>query len=56
MIDAIQKELKPIQENIQSYESDIGSVKRIALEGSERARETAQKTLNDIREAMGLDN
>ena len=55
VIDAIHKELKPIQENIRDYEADIGAVKRIAVEGSERAREDAQKTLNDVREAMGLD-
>lgn len=55
VIDAIQAELKPIQENIRDYESDIGSVKRIAAEGSERAREDAEKTLCDVREAMGID-
>lgn len=55
VIDAIQKELKPIQDNIREYEADMGFVKRIATEGSERAREDAQKTLDDIREAMGLD-
>nr|MCH9689327.1 tryptophan--tRNA ligase [Gammaproteobacteria bacterium] len=55
VIDSIKKELEPIQENIRSYEADMGSVKRIAAEGSERAREDARKTLNDVREAMGLD-
>jgi len=55
VIDAINKELKPIQDNIRDYEADMGSVKRIAAEGSERARADAQKTLCDVREAMGLD-
>jgi|TARA_R110002126_G_scaffold173969_3_gene322547 tryptophanyl-tRNA synthetase len=55
VIDAINQELKPIQDNIRDYESDMGSVKRIAAEGSERARADAQKTLCDVREAMGLD-
>ncbi|NCT56459.1 MAG: tryptophan--tRNA ligase [Legionella sp.] len=55
VIDAIHKELKPIQDNIRDYEADMGSVKRIAAEGSERARADAQKTLCDVREAMGLD-
>jgi len=55
VIDAINKELKPIQDNIREYEADMGSVKRIAAEGSERARADAQKTLCDVREAMGLD-
>ncbi|MDF1827682.1 MAG: tryptophan--tRNA ligase [Legionellaceae bacterium] len=55
VIDAINQELKPIQDNIRDYEADMGSVKRIAAEGSERARADAQKTLCDVREAMGLD-
>ncbi len=55
VIDAINKELKPIQDNIREYEADMGSVKRIVVEGSERARADAQKTLCDVREAMGLD-
>lgn len=55
VIDAINQELKPIQDNIREYEADMGSVKRIAVEGSERARADAQKTLCDVREAMGLD-
>lgn len=55
VIDAIHQELKPIQENIRTYEADIGQVKRIVTEGSEKAREDAKKTLVDVREAMGLD-
>lgn len=55
IIDAINQALKPIQDNIRDYEADMGSVKRIAAEGSERARADAQKTLCDVREAMGLD-
>ncbi len=55
IIDAIQQELKPIQASIKDYEADLGSVKRIVAEGSELAREEAGKTLNNVREAMGLD-
>lgn len=55
VIDAIQNELRPIQENIQDYEADMGSVKRVIADGSEQAREEANKTLEDVREAMGLD-
>jgi tryptophanyl-tRNA synthetase len=55
VIDAIQAELKPIQHEIREYEADMGLVKRIVAEGSEEARECARKTLNDVREAMGLD-
>src|SRR3990167_2311743 len=55
VIDAVNAELKPIQENIKEYESDFGVVKRIVTEGSEAARDEAMKTLNEVREAMGLD-
>ncbi|HAT1596225.1 TPA: tryptophan--tRNA ligase [Legionella pneumophila] len=55
VIDAIQQEIKPIQEAITDYEADLGSVKRIVAEGSEAAREEGNKTLNTVREVMGLD-
>jgi tryptophanyl-tRNA synthetase len=55
IIDAINQELKPIQAAIQDFEEDMGSVKRIVVEGSERAREEADRTLDDVRKAMGLD-
>ncbi|KTD20450.1 tryptophanyl-tRNA synthetase [Legionella lansingensis] len=55
VIDAIQQELQPIQAAIKEYEADLGSVKRIVAEGSESAREEANKTMSDVREAMGLD-
>ncbi len=55
VIDAINRELQPIQESIKEYEDDLGSVKRIVAEGSEQAREEANKTLDYVREVMGLD-
>lgn len=55
VIDSVKKELLPIQASIREYDADIGSVKRIITEGSELAREEAQKTLKDVREAMGID-
>lgn len=55
IVDSICKELKPIQEAITDYQDDLGSVKRLIAEGSEAAREEANKTLNDIRGVMGLD-
>lgn len=54
VIDAINSELNPIQKNIKEYEADLGSVKRIATEGSEKARIDAGKTLQEVRKAMGL--
>lgn len=55
IIDAIQKELKPIQAAIKDYEADLGAVKRIVTEGSEAAREEAAKTMTMVREVMGVD-
>ena len=55
VIDEIKKTLEPIQTSIVMYESDLASVKKIVAEGSEQARELAMKTMNDVREAMGLE-
>jgi len=55
LIDAITQELEPIQANIKSYSEDISSIRRIVSEGSEKARAEAEKTLLEVREAMGLD-
>ena len=55
LVDSINMELKPIQTAIKEYEMDLGSVKRLVAEGSEAAREEANKTLKDVREVMGLD-
>ncbi len=55
VIEAINHELEPIQLSIKEYEGDLSSVKRIVAEGSEQAREEANKTLDDVREVMGLD-
>ncbi|PWY55971.1 tryptophan--tRNA ligase [Legionella qingyii] len=55
VVDAVNKELQPIQEAITEYESDLSSVKRIVSEGSEAAREVACKNLSTVREVMGLD-
>lgn len=55
IIDAINQELKTIQTSIQDFESDFGSVKQIIAEGSDAARDEANRTLKDVREVMGLD-
>lgn len=55
IIDAIINELTPIQSAIKEYEADKVSVKRLVAEGSEHARETANKTLEEVRSVMGLD-
>ncbi|MGQ3887612.1 tryptophan--tRNA ligase [Legionella sp. CNM-1927-20] len=55
IINAINQELKTIQTSIQDFEADIGSVKQIIAEGSDAARDEANRTLKDVREVMGLD-
>jgi tryptophanyl-tRNA synthetase len=55
IVDAMNAELKPIQEAIKDYEGDLGSVKRLVAEGSEAAREEAKKTLKTVKDVMGLD-
>ena len=55
IVDAINKELQPIQMAIRDYETDPASVKRLMAEGSEAARDEAIKTLKEVRDVMGLD-
>ena len=55
LIDAIQQELAPIARNIQDLEADRAGVKHIVTTGAEIAREQAQKTLSDVKSAMGIE-
>lgn len=54
VIDAVKAELEPIQERARQYEDNPDLVKSIIHEGSERAREAARDTMEDVRHAMGL--
>jgi tryptophanyl-tRNA synthetase len=54
VIDAIQAELRPIQQRAREYERDVSVVRRIVEHGCERARAVARKTLDEVRSAMGL--
>ena len=55
IIDAVVEELKPIRERAKEYEDNPSIVRDIIAEGCERARDEARETLEDVREAMGLD-
>lgn len=55
IVDSIHQTLKPIQDSIADYESDMSMVERIVSEGSEAAREEGAKTLSTVRQVMGLD-
>ena len=54
VIEAINKELKPIQKRASDYIEDPDLVKNIVAEGCEKARKLARETMREVREAMGL--
>ena len=54
VIDAMLKELAPIQERARAFTEDPGTVKRIIADGCEKARDLARETMRDVRAAMGL--
>ena len=54
IIDAVIRELAPMRERAQQYLDDPALVKNVISDGCERAREFAQETMRDVREAMGL--
>ena len=45
---------KPILERAAMYQEDPQSVRQIIVQGCEKARDIAQETMKDIRQAMGL--
>jgi tryptophanyl-tRNA synthetase len=54
IIDSVLAELAPIQERAQEFEQDPARVRAIISAGSEAAREVARKTLQEVRQVMGL--
>jgi tryptophanyl-tRNA synthetase len=54
VVDAIQEELKPIQQRVREYLNDLGAVDSIITEGCEAARDVAQDTIEEVRKVMGL--
>ena len=54
VIDAMLKELAPIQERARAYMEEPDVVKNIIADGCEKARDLARETMRDVREAMGL--
>ncbi len=55
VIDAVQKELQPMREKAAEYEQNPGLVRSIVQEGNEAARAVAKETLQEVRQAMGLE-
>jgi len=54
VVDAVLNELRPIQDRIAEYSGDPNRVRNIIAEGSEAARAVARATLEEVRQAMGL--
>lgn len=55
LIEAVLEEQKPMRERARQYEENPDLVRSIVAEGCEKARTIAKATLDDVREAMGLD-
>lgn len=56
IIDAVLKELKPIQERVHELEQQPKLVRAIIAQGNEEARDVAQQTLDEVRRAMSLEH
>jgi tryptophanyl-tRNA synthetase len=54
LIDAINAEQAPIRERAIQFEQDPDLVQSILQEGSEKARDEARETLDDVRAAIGI--
>ncbi|MDD9893566.1 MAG: tryptophan--tRNA ligase, partial [Gammaproteobacteria bacterium] len=54
VIEAMEKELAPMRERAQEFDSQPDLVQSIIEEGNERAREQARDTLREVRQVMGL--
>lgn len=55
VIDAINAELSPIQKRAKELENSPEIIHDIILKGNEEARDTAAKTMQEVRSAMGLE-
>ena len=55
VIDGILKEQQPMMERAETYLDDPSLLRAIIADGCDKARKSAQETLRDVREAMGLD-
>ncbi|MCA2997628.1 MAG: tryptophan--tRNA ligase [Rhodocyclaceae bacterium] len=55
VIEGICDELRPMRERAAPFEDDPTLIKNIIADGCEKARDVAEETMRDVREAMGLD-
>ena len=56
VIDAVLAELAPIQQRIEDFSKHPDTLRDIVQHGQQRARQVAQETLGQVRQAMGLVN
>ncbi len=54
VVDAVLRELKPIQERAKEYTQQPELVRSIINEGNERARDVAKETLAEVKAVMGM--
>ncbi|HEX5339367.1 MAG TPA: tryptophan--tRNA ligase [Gammaproteobacteria bacterium] len=54
VIESVLKELKPIRERAQEIEANPEMVRSVINEGCDAARDAARDTMEDVRQAMGL--
>jgi len=54
LIECVIKETTEFRENAREYEENPELVRNIIAEGSDKARDVAKETMEDVREAMGL--
>jgi tryptophanyl-tRNA synthetase len=54
VVDAVIAELEPIQVRAGYYEKDPAAVRAVLAEGKQKAGEAAARTMEDVRQAMGL--
>ena len=55
IIDEVLKEQAPMRERAEEYTNNPNLVRSIVNEGAEEAREVARKTLEEVRQSMGLE-
>ena len=55
LIDAVLKEQGPIRQRAREYQEDMETVRSIIKDGCEAARDVARETLEEVRQAMGLE-
>ena len=55
LIDAVVTQVSAIRARAQEFEESPALVRGIVDEGCEKARETARRTMTDVRESIGLE-